>query len=504
MMDIIQHIFDAIPLLLTFKNVLAMVVGTAIGIAVGALPGLSATMGIAVLIPLTFTMDPIAGLGMIAGIYNGAMYGGSIPAILLRIPGTPAGVATVFDGYPMAQKGQAKLALRISLVSSSIGSAVSAVALLLLAPPLSMIALKFGPADYFWLAIFGLMTIAVLLSSNPVKGLLSAAFGLYIGMIGIDMMTGIERFAFDQLELLSGVNIIVLLTGLYAIPPAIDLALNPVKPVGEIGKIEDTTRNFRWSSLVPVWIKSSGIGVITGIIPALGGNVAALFAWNEQRRGDPDKDKYGKGAPEGVAAPECANNADTAATLIPALTLGIPGSSVAAVILGALLVHGLMPGPQLFRDKADITYAFMLSMLVTSGLMLVLGTLGARAFVNVLKMPTQLLAPMIFVMSTIGVFAIHNSMFEVWMMLGFGILGYCMEKLDIPTAPAVLAVILGPIAEENLRRALLISGEGFLSLLQGPISWILITLIVATTGLPILKKMLLRQKSNVSAVAGDE
>lgn len=504
MMDIIQHILDAIPLLFTFENVLAMVVGTAIGIAVGALPGLSATMGIAVLIPLTFTMDPIAGLGMIAGIYNGAMYGGSIPAILLRIPGTPAGVATVFDGYPMAQKGQAKLALRISLVSSSIGSAVSAVALLLLAPPLSMIALKFGPADYFWLAIFGLMTIAVLLSSNPVKGLLSAAFGLYVGMIGIDMMTGIERFAFDQLELLSGVNIIVLLTGLYAIPPAIDLALNPVKPVGEIGKIEDTTGNFRWSTLVPVWIKASGIGVITGIIPALGGNVAALFAWNEQRRGDPDKDKYGKGAPEGVAAPECANNADTAATLIPALTLGIPGSSVAAVILGALLVHGLMPGPQLFRDKADITYAFMLSMLVTSGLMLVLGTLGARAFVNVLKMPTQLLAPMIFVMSTIGVFAIHNSMFEVWMMLGFGILGYCMEKLDIPTAPAVLAVILGPIAEENLRRALLISGEGFLSLLQGPISWILITLIVATTGLPILKKMLLRQKSKVSAAAGKE
>lgn len=501
MMDIFQHIFDALPLLFSLENMLAMVVGTAIGIAVGALPGLSATMGIAVLIPLTFTMEPIAALGMIAGIYNGAMYGGSIPAILLRIPGTPAGIATVFDGYPMAQKGQAKLALRISLVSSSIGSAVSAVALLMLAPPLSMIALKFGPADYFWLAIFGLMTIAVLLSDNPVKGLLSAALGLYVGMIGIDMMTGIERFAFDQLELLSGVNIIVLLTGLYAIPPAIDLALSPIKPQGEIQKLEESTSGFRWASLIPVWIKASGIGVITGIIPALGGNVAALFAWNEQRRGDPDKDKYGKGAPEGVAAPECANNADTAATLIPALTLGIPGSSVAAVILGALLVHGLIPGPQLFRENADITYAFMLSMLVTSGLMLVLGTLGAKAFINVLKMPTQLLAPMIFVMSTIGVFAIHNSMFEVWMMLGFGILGYCMEKLDIPTAPAVLAVILGPIAEENLRRALLISGEGFFSLLQGPISWILVGLIVATTGLPIFKKLLLRRKARLTTIA---
>ncbi|TKW66093.1 MAG: C4-dicarboxylate ABC transporter permease [Paracoccus denitrificans] len=502
--QIFQHILDALPLLFAPMTIIAMIGGTAIGIAVGALPGLSATMGIAVLIPLTFTMEPITALGMIAGIYNGAMYGGSIPAILLRIPGTPAGIATVFDGYPMAQKGQANLALRISLVSSSIGSAVSAVALLALAPPLSMIALKFSAANYFWLAIFGLMTIAVLLSDNPVKGLLSACFGLFVGMIGIDMMTGIERFAFDQLELLSGINIIVLLTGLYAIPPAIDLALSPIKTDGDVQAMEDDVSKFRWSSLVPVWVKASVIGVVTGIIPALGGNVAALFAWNEQRRGDPDKEKYGKGAPEGIAAPECANNADTAATLIPALTLGIPGSSVAAVILGALLVHGLVPGPQLFRENAEITYGFMLSMLVTSGLMLLLGRFGARAFVNVLKMPTQLLAPMIFILATVGVFAIHNSMFEVWLMLGFGILGYIMEKLDIPTAPAVLAVILGPIAEENLRRALLISNDGFLGLFQGPISMILIALIVATTGLPLLRRMLSKRKGRIASMNLEE
>ncbi|MDV6227472.1 tripartite tricarboxylate transporter permease [Nitratireductor aquimarinus] len=499
--DVFQHILDALPLVFSLGTIIAMIGGTIIGIAVGALPGLSATMGIAVLIPLTFTMEPVVALGMVAGIYNGAMYGGSIPAILLRIPGTPAGIATVFDGYPMAQSGHAKLALRISLVSSSIGSAVSAIALLSLAPPLSLIALKFSAANYFWLAIFGLMTIAVLLSENPVKGLLSACFGLFVGMIGIDMMTGMERFAFNELELLSGVNIIVLLTGLYAIPPAIDLALSPKKPDAEVKAINEEEMAFRWSSLIPVWIRSSIIGVVTGIIPALGGNVAALFAWNEQRRSDADKDKYGKGAPEGVAAPECANNADTAATLIPALTLGIPGSSVAAVILGALLVHGLIPGPQLFRDKAEITYGFMLAMLVTSGLMLILGSVGARAFVNVLKMPTQLLAPMIFVMATIGVFAIHNSMFEVWLMLGFGVLGYAMEKMDIPTAPAVLAVILGPIAEENLRRALLISGEGVFSLFQDVISLLLVALILATTALPLAMKMWRRRRSRIEAFA---
>jgi len=498
MLEIFQHMADAIPLLLAPTTLIAMVVGTVIGIAVGALPGLSATMGIAVLIPVTFTMPPVAALGMIAGIYNGAMYGGSIPAILLRMPGTPAGIATVFDGYPMAKKGQAQLALRISLVSSVIGSSISALSLLLLAPPLSMIALKFSPANYFWLALFGLMTIAVLLSANPVKGLLSATFGLIVGMIGIDELTGAERFAFDRLELLSGINIIIMLTGLYAIPPAIELALTPSRS-GDDPKGVDSLRpeGFRWSSLVPVWTKASVIGVVTGIIPALGGNIAALFAWNEQRRGDPEKDKYGKGAPEGVAAPECANNADTGASLIPALTLGIPGSSVAAVIMGALLVHGLRPGPQLFRDKAEITYGFMLSLLVTSIFMLFLGSLGAKAFVKLLKMPTQLLAPMIFVLATVGVYAVHNSMFEVGLMLAFGVLGYAMERLDIPTAPAVLAVILGPMAEESLRRAMLLSDNGFMGLVKDPISIVFVLLIVGTATIPAMKRALARKSKDI-------
>ena len=501
MLDILNHIVAAVPQMFSLSVMLAMVVGTAVGIAVGALPGLSATMGIAVLIPLTFSMDPLPALAMMAGIYNGAMYGGSIPAILLRIPGTPAGVATVFDGYPMAQKGEGKLALRISLVSSSIGSAASAIALLLMAPPLALIALKFSPGNYFWLAAFGLMTIAVLLSENPVKGLIAACLGLVIGMVGIDPISGAERFAFNRLELLSGIDIIVLLTGLYAIPPAIDLAINPPK-LGETQReLDGRPAGFRWSRLLPVWVKASFIGIITGIIPALGGNVAALFAWNEQRRGDDDKDKYGKGAPEGVAAPECANNADTAATLIPALTLGIPGSGVAAVMLGALLVHGLVPGPQLFRDSADITYGFMLSMLFTAGLMFVLGTVGAKGFIYILRLPTQLLAPMIMLMSVVGVYAIHNSLFEVWMMLGFGLLGFAMEKLNIPTAPTVLAVILGPMAEEALRRTLLISGGNFGALFSGVISWILISMIVLSAGIPLFRRLRARRGTAVSADA---
>lgn len=493
-MDVLTNILQAAPALLDWSVILAMVSGTAIGIAVGALPGLSATMGIAVLIPLTFSMEPLVALGMIAGIYNGAMFGGSIPAILLKIPGTPAGIATVFDGHEMAKQGKARLALDVSLASSSIGSAVSAMALLLIAPPLASIALKFGPANYFWLAVFGMTTIAIMLAGNPAKGILSACLGLCLGIVGIDGISGTERFTFNTLELLSGIHIVVLLTGFYAIPPAIDLMLG--KNAIDAGNVElgQRTTGFKWSSLIPTWVRSSAIGLVVGIIPALGGNIAALLSWQEERRWSKNKDNWGKGEPAGLAAPECANNADTAATLIPALTLGIPGNAVAAVILGALLVHGLLPGPDLFRANADITFGFMLTMLVTSGLMFIIGKLGAKVYVNVLRIPSTVLGPMILALTVVGIYAIHNSVFEVVMMLCFGLIGFAMERMSIPTAPAVLAVILGQIAEENLRRALLISGDNFWYLLQGPISIILVSLTCIALVSPWLPKLKLGRK----------
>jgi len=503
-MEVFVNIMNAAPGLLDPAVIIAMIAGTAIGIAVGALPGLSATMGIAVLIPLTFSMEPLVALGMIAGIYNGSMYGGSIPAILLRIPGTPAGIATVFDGHEMAKQGKARLALDISLVSSSLGSAVSAIALLLVAPPLAMIALKFGPADYFWLAVFGMTTIAILLAGSPAKGILSACFGLVVGLVGIDGISGAERFTFDTLELISGIHIIVLLTGLYAIPPAIDLLMG--RNAIETGEIElgDRSKGFKWSSLIPTWIRASGIGLVIGLIPALGGNVAALMAWNEERRYSKNKENWGKGEPAGLAAPECANNADTAATLIPALTLGIPGNAVAAVILGALLVHGLQPGPELFRANAEVTYGFMLTMLVTSGMMFVIGKLGAKAYVNVLRVSRQILGPMILALTVVGVYAIHNSIFEVVLMLCFGLVGFAMERMAIPTAPAVLAVILGPIAEENLRRSLLISGDNLWYLVQSPISIVLAFLVLVALAAPWLPKLKLRSTHVPNESENDE
>ena len=497
----IDYLLQALPLVFSLEVVLAMAIGTAAGVAIGALPGLSTTMGIAVLIPLTFTLQPLVALGLMAGIYNGAMYGGAIPAILLRIPGTPAGIATVFDGYPMAQQGQGIRAMRIALASSAIGGIVSALALILLAPPLAAIALRFGPAEVFWLAVFGLTAIAVLLADNPVKGLLSACFGLILGSVGIDQMTGNERFTFDLLHLTGGLSILVLLTGLYAIPPAFDLAAKAVlvkaedmpRGVGRAAADEGTP--FAWRALIPTWLRASTIGVFIGIVPGAGGNIASLISWNEARRTARDPSRFGKGAPEGVAASECANNADNASALIPALTLGIPGNAVAAVILGGLLVHGMRPGPALFRETAPVTYGFMLAMLITAVMLFFIGWLGARIFIHVLRMPPLLLAPMIVAMSTIGIYAINNSLFDVWLMLGIGAVGYGMEKLRIPLAPAVLAVILGPMAEAELRRSLLISRGDFSFLFSSTISLILVSLIVVLLLTPPIRRRLQRKSA---------
>lgn len=483
-----DYFLQALPLVFSLNVILAMIAGTVIGIAVGALPGLSATMGIAVLIPITFAMEPLTALGMIAGIYNGAMYGGAIPAILLRIPGTPAAIATVFDGYSMAQKGHARLALEISLVSSAIGGAISALALLLLAPPLAQIALKFGPADYFWLAIFGLTTVVMMLGENIAKGFLGTCIGLFFGMVGIDNLTGVERFTFDNVNLLGGFSIIVFLTGLYAIPPALDLMLSR----GQTGRhieLDRAHETFRWRRLIPVWIRSGLIGMTAGVIPGMGGNIGAIIAWNEQRRIAPNKAEYGQGVPEGVAAPECANNADSGTSLVPALTLGVPGNSVAAVILGALLVHGMRPGPELFRANGTTVYGFMLAMLITCGILYVVGRFGARLYVRVLHMPQHLLGPMILALTIVGIYAIDNSLFDVCAMLGFGLLGYAMEKFAIPTAPAVLAIILGPMAEASFRRGLLISGGDWHYYFQGPIALVLIALILLMLSLPIVRNI---------------
>ncbi|MCW7543604.1 tripartite tricarboxylate transporter permease [Aurantimonas litoralis] len=494
-----EPLLHALPYVFQPANLFAMVAGVVLGIAIGALPGLSATMGIAVLIPLTFGLDPLVGLGMMAGIYNGAMYGGAIPAVLLRIPGTPASIVTTFDGYPMAQKGEAGRALQIAVVSSAIGGMVSAVVLMTLAPPLARVTLAFGPAEYFWVGIFGLSAIAVFVGKNPIKGVLSACIGLLIGCIGIDTITGAQRFTFGNINLYDGFNIVVLLTGLYAIPPAIAMAEEAVKTGISRDKLRVKSSHGMfddWRRLWKTWTRSSIIGVIVGLLPGAGGNIAAFLSYNEAKRASKTPDEFGEGSPEGVAAGECGNNADNSAALVPALTLGVPGSSVAAVILGGLLIHGLRPGPALFRDYPDVVYGFMIQMFVTSALLMFIGgIIGTRVFIHVLRLPRVLLVPLIAGLTAVGVYSINNSMFDLYMMLGFGLLGYAMERLDFPLAPAVLGLILGPMAEENMRLALLISQNDWLVFITRPISVTIAVLTLLVLAFPIIRDMLARRRT---------
>ncbi|AWI86278.1 C4-dicarboxylate ABC transporter permease (plasmid) [Alloyangia pacifica] len=495
-----SDLLHALPEVFGLTNFFAVIIGVIAGIVVGAMPGLSATMAISVLVPFTFGLEPLVALGLMAGIYNGAMYGGAIPAVLLRIPGTPAAVATTFDGYPMAQKGQGGFALQVAVVSSSIGGIASAFALMLLAPPLSKVTLLFGPSEVFWVAVFGLASIIFLLGGNPIKGLISACFGVFVSVIGSDPIYGNDRFTFGQLELLDGINMVILLVGLYALPPVIDLLETPLK-TDNVGESQLGTEPI-WKALPKMkhfwktWLRSSFIGIWIGILPGAGGSMAAFMSYNEARRASKNPDAWGEGEPEGVAAAETANNADTASALIPALTLGIPGTAVAAVMLGGLLVHGLQPGPMLFRDNPDVVFGFMWQFLFGAILLVLLGgSLATNSFARLLNLPRPLLGSIIIVLMLIGVYSIHGRMFDVYLMLGFGAVGWVMDKLKFPLPPVVLGLILGGFAEENLRLALRIGRGDWMVLFSNVTSLVIVALTVAVIVGPILKKKLAKSKT---------
>ncbi|MGE0279899.1 MAG: tripartite tricarboxylate transporter permease [Rhizobiaceae bacterium] len=485
----IDGILGALPHVFTLANLFAVLLGTAAGLVVGALPGLTVTTGIAVLIPLTFGMDPLFALGMMAGMYNGGSYGGAIPAILLRVPGTPASVATILDGYEMTKQNRAAYALQVAVVSGVIGSVLSALALIIFAPGLVKVSLLFGPAEYFWVAILGLATVASLLGDDILKGVLAAILGLLIGAMGIDISSGVERFTFGRLEFAEGLDIVVLLTGLFAIPPMLEM-IEQAKQDGIPSKLLNLTRQGsvlgEWRRFLPVWMRSSVIGIIIGILPGAGGSMSCYLAYNDAKRRSKEPETFGKGNPEGVAASECGNGADNAASLIPALSLGIPGSGVAAVILGGLLVHGLRPGPQLFSEHPDIVYGFMLQMLLSAFFLVVLGGLAAtRIFGQALRLPPVVLAPMILLFVAIGVYAVNNSMFDLYMLAGIGLIAYVLDRLGYPSAPIILGVILGPIAESQLNLALTIAGGHPLALVSSPVSVIVVALTVMILAMPL-------------------
>lgn len=471
-----EQIFHAFTAVLVWQSLLAMATGTFIGIMLSALPGLSATMCIALAIPFTYGMDTLPALGLLAGIHNGASQGGAIPAVLLRIPGNAGAICTAWDGYPMAQKGHAGAAINLAAWSSAVGGMISALSLVLLAPPLAKVALAFGPPELFWVNIFGLVTIAAMLGDDLLKGLLAACFGLLVGTIGLDNVTGHERFTFGFLELVEGIPELAVMVGMFSLPPAWEMAQR-LHVHGAKSAFAITADRGIWkiADVWWVWIKSSLIGIVIGILP--GSAISAFIAYNEAKRSSKHPEMFGKGSHEGLAAAESVNNADNAAAMIPTLTLGVPGSSIAALMLGALMIQGFQPGPQLFRDAPEVVYGYSWQMFLTSAMLIVFGgTVANKFFANILRIPQAMLLPLVVVMVIGGGFAAQNNMFNVYLAFIFGLIGLAMVRFGFPIAPVIIGVVLGGKAEFNLRISLLMSGGDSSILYTRPICIILILL----------------------------
>ena len=485
-------------------NLLFAAAGTAIGIAIGCLPGLSAAMGVALLLPMTFAMPAETGLIVLGGIYCGAIFGGSISAILIHTPGTPASAATAIEGYQLTLQGKAGKALAVSCYSSFWGGLLSCISLYFFAPLLAKLAMKFGSPEYFWLSIFGLTIIAGVSSDSMLKGLMSGAFGLLLSTIGMDPIEGAKRFMFGQSALYEGINTTCALIGLFSMSQVLILAEKKIKERAKAAKFTDKLAITREEAklLAPTILRSWIIGNLIGILPGAGASIACFMGYNTAHQFAKHPEQFGKGSIEGVAGSEAANNAVTGGSLIPMLTLGIPGESVTAVLMGGLIIQGLQPGPELFTRYAPMTYTFFAGFVLVQFLMLGIGLLGCRGFAQISRLSDAILIPSVTVLCVVGSFAIHKNFLDVVIMMIFGIIGYMVRKFGLNAAAIVLALILGPIGEKGLRRSLVLSGGNPAILFSTPLCWVLIGLCVFGVLSPIFMSRM-EKKSVEKAGGGD-
>lgn len=478
-MQILQYLLVPVqnPML-----ILLVAVGCFAGIYIGAIPGLSGTMAVSLLVSFTFGWDTNPSLALMIGIYVGTVYGGSRSAVLLNIPGAPAAVATALDGYPMAKKGKAGEAMGVATTQSFIGTLIGVVVLALLAPVVSKLAMKFSSMDYLLLGIMGMMMVGSLGSKSILRGLSMAAFGVLLGTVGMDSMTAASRFTFDILYLKTGVDYVVAMIGLFGVSEAlVQISQSDVKAVKQ--KIDKILPSFNESRKhIGLTLRSSVLGVIVGALPGAGGDIAALLAYDQAKRTTKNPEvPFGEGAVEGLIAPETANNAAIGGAFIPMLTLGIPGDSVTAVMLAALMIHGLRPGPNLMTNTPELFYLIVSCLFFASIFLVIFGLTGVKLFAKIVEIPKGILLPLIIILSAVGSFAIKNSLLDVLWMFGFGILGYFMKRFNYPVAPCVLGIILSGLLEENFRRSIMLNGSlggMIVKIFHSPISVILFLIIV--------------------------
>jgi len=469
----------------SLKMIGLVAAGTFAGIYIGAIPGLSVTMAVSILISFTFSWDINNALCLMGGVYCGGVYGGSRSAILLNIPGAPAAVATGFDGYPLAKLGEAGIAIGLATTASVIGGFLGIIALATAAPVISEFSLMFAPRDYFLLAVMGILLIGSLSGESLAKGVFAGALGVFLSMIGMDTFTGQGRFTFGSVGLMSGIHFVAIMIGLFGVSEALvqihDLHIKPVKQ--NVKKIIPSWRLL--FKHFPLIIRSALIGIWIGALPGAGGDIAALMAYGHARRSIKKPSRpFGQGAYEGVIAPETANNACIGGDNIPMLTLGIPGDAVTAVIIGALFIHGLKPGPMLMVDTPHLFWFWVGALTLANIFLLIFGLMGIKIFAKLVEIRKGLLLPIIIIISVVGTYAINNSLTDVYWMLGFGIFGYILKMYGFQMGPVVLGIILGPLMEENYRRAMMDQHNnliGFLfQLVRNPLSLILTLGIVYT------------------------
>ncbi|MBE0462138.1 MAG: tripartite tricarboxylate transporter permease [Halomonadaceae bacterium] len=487
----LEHFLGGLAVVMQPLNLLLLTSAVFIGFIGGALPGISGVILVVILLPVTYGMEPTTAFMVLTAIYGATVFSGLITAILYRAPGTPEAVMTAFDGYPMTQRGEAGKALGIGVLSSAIGGLVGTVALIIFTPMLAKMALKFSSPEYFALAVLGL-TVVASLGGRLIFGLIGAALGLFIATIGIDPLTGTSRFTFGNLNLAEGVGLIPVIVGLFAVSEVMKRTLDheshqPLKKVKV--KIFDLPVLRQIGMTLS---RSSIIGVVIGILPGIGASTAAMVSYSETVRWSKHPEKFGKGAPEGIAAPESANNAAAMGALVPLFALGIPGSGTTAVILGAFIMHGLQPGPMFMLTSSDLIYAVFAGLFIVNFMILLFSKPFIVLFTKLLNVPYSALGPIIIMCCIVGTFSVRNSMFDVWLMMGFGVLGYLLEKINFPLVSIILGLVLGPIAESELRRALSMSQGDFSIFIDRPISATLLSiafiLLAVTLITPLIKR----------------
>lgn len=488
MIELLSQIF-------TLTNILMMVIGVSAGIFMGALPGLNGVLAVTILLPFTFGMDSLPAIFMLLGTYCGALYGGSITAILINTPGTPNAIATAFDGYPLTRKGRSGDALKAALVGSTFGGIVSCIALIFFAPLIASAALKFGPAEYFSLCLFGLCVVIGVSGKSLIKGITVMGLGLLISMVGIDSIEGVTRFTFGRSELYPGLTTAAVMLGVFAISEVLFKSHSREETVTEAAEAKKATLKLKdifryWKTL----IRASLFGVGIGAVPGTGGAIAAFLSYTVAQNTSKTPEKFGQGSIEGVLASETANNAVTGATLIPLLTLGVPGDVVMAVMLGALTMQGITPGPHLFTQDKFWVYCIMGGLVVINILMYLIGNVFIRTSKIVTKVPTKILVPIIMIFCVLGGFAARNYFFDVIIVLVFGFIGFWIKRFGYPIAPLAIGMVLGPLAETNFRRAMVISEGDISTFFTKPISLVFLLISALALMWPFIKKQIEKRK----------